>query len=445
MRRISILLAFLVAACGPTGQTSSIEPAQPDGAGSSAAASGPEKPPENATEADRAAAARAARRKAVRAELEQRRASDPDDGMSRYTLARAYAGEDRDRALAILGELEKIQSWDYRLADMDFPTLAGDPEFQRIARALDARAPSPKPSAVAFELDVVDIVPEGVAWDGKRSELLVGSMHQRAVFAADSQGKTRQVVAPAQDGLLGVLGIAVDAQRDRLWVASAVVPFIRGFTPELMGTSALFGFDLATGKTLGRWNPPGTNAQLNDLIVLDDGSVYVTDSINGTVLRLPAGAKPGAPLEELVPAGTFLGTNGIVDTADGQAVYVCDFRGIHRVEIADGRRELLAPPAGVQTLGGIDGLERHGDWLMAIQNIAGPGRVWALRLTAGGRGIDTARVLDAGHPRYRGPTTGAIAGDRFLYLADAALQLHGGQVKPAAPGQRHAILTLPLP
>lgn len=439
MLRISIPLALFVAACGSSGQNFAPSPEPPPGA------SGAEAATATAPDTEREAETPADRRKKVIAELEQRRAADPRDGMTRYTLARIYAREDRDRALAMLGELETIASWDYRLADMDFPALADDPAYRRIARLLNARAPSPEPSPVAFELDVVDIVPEGVAWDARRSELLVGSMHQRAVFAADGQGRTRPVVTAAQDGLLGVLGIAVDEQRDQLWVASTVVPFMRGFNPDQAGTSALFAFDLATGATIGRWHPPEKPSQLNDLIVLDDGSVYVTDSITGALLRRPADAKPGTPLEVVVPAGTFLGTNGIVDAADSQAVYVCDYRGIHRVELASGRRTRLAPPPGVQTLGGIDGVERHGDWLLAIQNIAGPGRVWALRLTRDGRGIESARLLDAGHPRYQGPTTGAVAGDRFLYLADAALQLHDGEVQPAAPGQRHAILSLPLP
>ena len=48
------------------------------------------------------------------------------------------------------------------------------------------------------------------------------------------------------------------------------------------------------------------------------------------------------------------------------------------------------------------------------------------------------------HPRYHGPTTGAIAGDRFLYLADAFLQMGDDGMIPAPAGRRHSILELPL-
>lgn len=380
------------------------------------------------------------------ARLERMRAEDPRQGPARYHLARWHASRgDRDRALELLREVMAIEEWDYRLPDHDFPWLAEDPELVALAEQSRARAPKLEHGPVAFELDVLDILPEGVAWDPKRQELLVGSMGKRQVLAATPGGKTRVLVGPAQDGLLGVLGVTVDPARDRVFVAAAAFPAMEGYDAKAdEGRSAVYGFSLADGATLGSWPAPSVPSQLNDLVALPDGSVVVTDSATGAVLRKAPEAPSGAPLEPLVPAGTFFGPNGIVELAGNDAIVVADFVGLHRVSLTDGTVEPLPPPPGVLTLSGIDGLERHGSTLVAIQNVIGPGRVWAIELDAEGRGLASARILDDDHPRYRGPTTGAMAGDRFLYLADAFMQMGPSGLVPAPEGLRHAILELRL-
>ncbi|MCA9698774.1 MAG: hypothetical protein KC431_14710, partial [Myxococcales bacterium] len=145
---------------------------------------------------------------------------------------------------------------------------------------------------------------------------------------------------------------------------------------------------------------------------------------------------------ELVAAETFIGANGIVSAADGEAVYVADLFGLHRVE-ADGSHGLLEPPVGVVTLGGIDGLDRQGSLLVGVQNLFSPGRIWALTLAEDGRSLTDARILDDGHPRLQGPTTGVFTGPgRFWYLGNASMQFGPEGMTKAGPEDRHVILEL---
>ncbi len=411
-----------------------------------AQASAPSSASDGAAE-EKAGAPNAARARLQRllAELEERRASDPSAGEARYALARFYANSgDHERALTLLRELAAIERWDLRPESGDFGPLAENEEFKRLSRTIAARAVAVPPSPVAFELDALDLLPEGIAWDPKRGRLLVGSMHQRAVRWADEKGVTRELVAPAQDGLLGVLGIEVDAVRDQLWVANSVAPFMRGYQNDMAGKSAVFAFSLEGGATVGRWDPPADGAMLNDLTVTGDGAVFVTDSAGGGVLMREADAPPGA-LKPFVPAETFLGPNGIVGAPGDDAIFVCDAYGLHRVERATGEVRELKPPPGVSTLGGIDGLDRRGRTLVAVQNLFSPGRVWALELDASGRELVGATLLDDNHPELGGPTTGAIAGERFLYLANASLQLTNNKMHPAPEGKRHVILGPAMP
>ncbi|MCX4246175.1 hypothetical protein [Paraliomyxa miuraensis] len=378
--------------------------------------------------------------------LERMCADDPRQGPARYVLARFHASRgDRARALARLEELLKIEGWDYALAPDEFESLADDPAFVALAERARARVPLVPHGPVAFELDALDILPEGVAWDPRRKQMLVGSMAKRQVLVAGFDGRTRPLTKSAQDGLLGVLGIAVDARRDRAYVAAVAMPMMEGYDPQAdRDQAAVHGFSLEDGRTVGRWPAPAGPTQLNDLVVLSDGSVLVTDSITSTVLRKAPDASSGAPLEPLLPEGTFFAPNGIVELEGERAIVVADFEGLHRVALDGPTVELLSPPPGILTLAGIDGLERRGSTLVGIQNVVGAGRVWALELDAEGRTLIAGRILDSDHPLYRGPTTGAIADERFLYLANAALQMGDEGLVPPPEGQRHVILELRL-
>ena len=304
--------------------------------------------------------------------LETLRAEDPRAGLARYVLARYYAPRDRERALELLGELLVIDGWDYALFPDDFPALVDDPDFEALADQAAARAPVVEHGPVAFELDALDLLPEGVAWDPARSELLLGSAYQGAVLAADDRGTTRTVIEPGRGGLRAVLGIAVDAGRDRLWVTSNGMPMLQGFDAQAHGgPPEILCFQLPAGEPVGRWPAPEAGSLLNDLIALSDGSVLVTDSAAGTVLRKAPELPSESPLQPLVPAETFFAPNGLVELADESAIVVADFHGLHHVTLADGSVRPLIAPKGVVTLGGIDGLERSGSTLVGIQNLIG--------------------------------------------------------------------------
>ncbi len=378
--------------------------------------------------------------------LEQLRAEDPSHGPARYLLARYRARTGgAEAALALLEELLAIEGWDYRLEPDDFPSLQDDPAFAALQERAASVAPTPEHGPVAFELDRLDVLPEGVAWDAKRRELLFGSFNRRQIFAADEHGKSRPLVQPGQDGLMAVLGLAVDATSQRICAASVATPMMEGFDEtQHAGKAAVFCFDLESGETVGTWPAASTPSQLNDLIILSDGRVLVTDSITSAVLEVPPGSPSGTALVPFVPEGAFFGPNGLVELEGETAIVVADFHGLHRVDLETRDITDLDPPPGILTLSGIDGLARRGRTLIGIQNLFGPGRVWAVELDAGSTRLVDGRLLDDAHPRLKGPTTGAVDGDRFLYLGNASLQWGREGIQPAPEGQRHVILELSL-
>lgn len=367
---------------------------------------------------------------------------EPDHVGAMYVAARTAArAGDEAQALRWLDRLEKIGSGD-ELDPDDFGSLATQAAFRERA-ARFARAAPPVGQADSVETRCRDLLPEGTAWDTRRRELLVSSGRGRAVFAIASDGRCRPVVPPADEGLLAVLGMSADAGTDSLWVASSAAPFMAEAKPSEAGTAMIARIDLSQGRVVATY--PHRGGMLNDLALARGGTVYVTESAGGAVLRL----RPGASgLEVHAPAGSFEGPNGIV-ALEGGDLLVADFHGLSLLPAGTDREAKpvrLAAPRGVY-LGGIDGLARQGRHLVAIQNLAGRGRVWSLSVDRAARSV-AATLLLRGHPDFRNPTTGVIAEGRFRFLADPNLQVGGpgGAITPLPAGRTgHRLLEIALP
>ena len=103
----------------------------------------------------------------------------------------------------------------------------------------------------------------------------------------------------------------------------------------------------------------------------------------------------------------------------GEHLYVADYiGGLYRVALDDRRVEKVAVPRSVSDYG-IDGLYRHGDRLIAIQNGIRPHRVTAFTLSDGGLAVDSAEILAMNLPEFDEPTLGTVVGDDFYFVANS--------------------------
>jgi sugar lactone lactonase YvrE len=82
-------------------------------------------------------------------------------------------------------------------------------------------------------------------------------------------------------------GMLADASSNILW-ACQLTP-VPGTNPGQRHT-ALRGFDLETGAPKIRWNLPGDNSTCNDFSVGPDKALYISDTANSRIYKLPAGA-----------------------------------------------------------------------------------------------------------------------------------------------------------
>lgn len=334
-------------------------------------------------------------------------AEDPQQLHLAYYLAslEARAG----RADAALGWLNRLaeQGWGLGVLEGDFGVLASDARFIALAKRLQAAVRATATSEVAFRLTERNLIPEGIAYDSKSGDFLIGSLMQRKIVRLSQHGKVTDFVPAGSGGLGSVLGLEVDVPRRRLWAVSSGED------------SAVFAFDLASGALIGRYSLAGggAGAALNDLCVGPNGTVFGTATGRGSVVALAAGAHE---LVELVPPGTLSAPNGIVCLPQGQELIVADSLGLVAVATAGGSVRRLAAPPG-STAAGIDGLDLHGETLVGVQNAFGRGRVITIQLAADRGRILDVRALETAHPAFDLPTTGAVVGDSFYYIANSQL------------------------
>ena len=127
--------------------------------------------------------------------------------------------------------------------------------------------------------------------------LIVGSASTPFVYKVRPGSTTADkfVDASAEGAGTFFFGMLADAATNTLWTCQ-LTP-VPGATPVKRHT-ALRGFDLSTGAQKLRWNLPGENSTCNDFTVGPDKALYIADTANSKIYKLPAGASTAEPFLE---------------------------------------------------------------------------------------------------------------------------------------------------
>ena len=270
---------------------------------------------------------------------------------------------------------------------------------------------------------------EGVAWDARSGQMFAGGVEDGALLVREGD-HWRRAILPY--GTAGLFGMAVDARRGILWIASGVA----GPTKRKDGFRGLIGVTTQGFEPAGRAPVPAsdTKAQPGDVAVGPDGSVYVSDGAAGGVYACKLRCTALVPL---IAAGTFRSAQGLAVSRDGRFLYVADYGGgLFSIDLKKPKSAKL-----VAAIKGIDGLVRDGDALIAIVN--GDGRK-IVRLTFDAAGAVSEELL-ATPPGPGDPTLGTIVERRLIYVADAQWDRFDASGKANGPARETPIRAIALP
>jgi sugar lactone lactonase YvrE len=119
--------------------------------------------------------------------------------------------------------------------------------------------------------------------------LIVGSASSPFVYKVRQGSSTAEkfIDASAEGPGTFFFGMLADAATNTLWTCQ-LTP-VPNTTPVQRHT-ALRSFDLSTGAPKIRWNLPGDNNVCNDFAIGPDKALYITDTINSKIYKLPTGA-----------------------------------------------------------------------------------------------------------------------------------------------------------
>jgi hypothetical protein len=137
--------------------------------------------------------------------------------------------------------------------------------------------------------------------------LFVGSASTPFVYKVRPGSTTAEkfVDASAEGAGTFFFGMLADAATNTLWTCQ-LTP-VPGTTPVKRHT-ALRGFDLSTGAQKLRWDLPGEDSTCNDFSIGPDKALYITDTANGKIYKLSAGASTA---ELYLEHRTLMGIDGI--------------------------------------------------------------------------------------------------------------------------------------
>jgi sugar lactone lactonase YvrE len=376
----------------------------------------------------------------------------PGDTRLLYNLACAQSRNGQtEAALATLRGLAGRRASFDLAGDTDFDPIRKEKGFAEVAARMAALQNERITSGAvpAFTIPEKELAPEGVAYDPVTRAFFVASVRKGKILRIGPDGKVTDFVPPGQ-GLRSALGIGVDAKRRTLWAVNETIPLMNGATDADRDRpdSALFEFDLDTGRLRGKHVPPASpNApHFDDLSVAADGRVYVNDGFHPRIYVFdPRRDSSGALEVWLESSGIDGGTQGLAATPDGRALYVSDYRGLYRVDTATRRVTPIPVPADV-SLNGVDGLVLFGNSLIGIQNGVVPHRVTRVDLAPDGVGVVGARILEMNHPAFDEPTLGTIVDGTLYFTANNQGHRYYDTKHPYKPEdlQDAVILKLPL-
>jgi len=268
---------------------------------------------------------------------------------------------------------------------------------------------------IDFILEEKDLLPEGVAFDPVNNSIYVSSTYKRKIVRVDSTGQVNDFIIEKQDGIWSTIGMEVDAGRRHLWVVSSQAKEALPLQDpgDSQWRSAIYQYNLETGVLIDSCLLQLKNVFLNDLTVAENGDVYITESMQGGIYHLKAGADSLALF--LTPA-PYSFPNGINFSDQPGQLFVSTSEGVLKIDIASRRYDLLKTSDSINAKE-IDGLTFYRGSLIAHQST----KLVRFVLNTKQDSIIYTNVLNEG-PEFDSSTTGETGNDHYYFIVNSQIR-----------------------
>ena len=305
---------------------------------------------------------------------------------------------------------------DYDLTIPELESLEESAEYDRLLE-LQAKLQTPIiKSDTTFIINDRELHIESITYNSKTKDFYLGSIHKRKIIKIGKNGQIADFTKSGESGMAAVFGLKVDSKRKLLWACSSPMPEMENY--DSLATSAVFKFDLVSGKLIEKYSPSTDHKEFvfGDLALTSQGEVYVSDSRNNIIFKVNTKLKT---LEPFFQSSEFWNLQGLAFSPDDHLLFIADYiKGPYQLNMQTKQLTQLSTELK-ESLKGIDGLAFYHNDLIAIQNGVNPLCVSRLYLGYKQERIINIQILDRKHPAFNEPTIGTIVGDQFYYVANS--------------------------
>ena len=331
-----------------------------------------------------------------------------------YNLASAHAlNSNWEEAQVALRRLVLMDNTIDFESSSDFNALQEDEGYRMLLALKKAQSKPIETSKSVVALLEKELHPEGVLFLPKSKLWLASSVRKRKIVSFDL--KTGICNDWLKDkSMLSVLAIKADAKEQYLWVTTVAFPEMEGYSINQKGHAVVLKIDIKSKKILSRFTLEG-NHVFGDLVVSNDGIVYVSDSQNAILYKI-----------ENDTMSVFLSLKeqafnlqGLTFNKDQSKLYTADYlKGICMIDVPSKSTKWLSFP-DMATPKGIDGLVFYHNSLLAIQNGVKPIRITQFLLNEWQNEIESFKVLDNNRPEFNEPTLATLVGEKLYFFANS--------------------------
>ena len=272
-----------------------------------------------------------------------------------------------------------------------------------------ATATEAAPVEEAVRISTPPFIASGLAYDAVSGRFVVGDLNgRRLIIVQDGADHAVNLVGAESAGFHEIRALEIDTRQGELWVATATAEDEQWSLHRLQLVSGrplkVLPIDAALGPM-----------KLVDLALSPLGTILALDAVGKRLLELPP---KGTTLRPVLSLSVDQPTS--LAATNDEVVYVAGAAALQRVDLRSRAVVPVSMPPGIE-LANIERIRWHRGALLAVMGDGnGSRRIVRFDLSASGRAVTAATIIDRTIAAAAGPIFTTVSGDYLSYVvADA--------------------------
>jgi sugar lactone lactonase YvrE len=342
----------------------------------------------------------------------------PNHRVIEYRLASAYVLNDQPKqAVKQLQHRINYYAIDDFSEDTLFQESLSETQINMLKKQIEEMTKSIQQTRDAFTFERKGFHPEGMIYSDFLDAFILSDARCGELISIHPETGEQTLIADLKIlGYWGGFGMAQDPNNPtHIWIASSAIFNFCEISEENTNKAVVLKFDLENNEVLYTFEPED-NHVFGDLIVAENGDVYITDSVQPHIYKID---QESGEAKLWLEGESYWNLQGLALHHD--KLIVSDYiSGLYTIDLET--KQYHAVSQSNQWLRGADGIYLDGDQLYLLQNGTRPMRVSSIQLDNEGFMIEGSySLLESGIEALNEPTLGAIHKDEFYFIYNSPL------------------------